>query len=247
MSENKRTRPTFDIRSFRLENGLTQSEMAVFLGVTQKTISRWELGVDQPGPDVQARLQTLLGGKGENHWLSVYDAIRQAAVPIALVDDRGNVLVASDLYPPDQSAPVTKPAMIFADAAPLPPMQTILVIEDDRAILKATGAVLKRWQFLTVGAADGEEALRMVRDGTVRPDAAIIDFLLPGSVDGVDIAVALRQIIPDLPVLMISGEATPPRMRKISASGLPLIQKPVDPRQLRAALLSLLPRAVEPG
>ncbi len=233
MSDQNKTILPFDIRVFRLENQLTQQEMAAFLGVSQKTISRWELGVDQPAPMVQEKLQALLAERGENHWGSVYNAIRRAAVPVALVDNAGNVLVASELYEADQPVRSRQPAGA-------PPMQTVLVVEDDRAILKATGAVLKRWHFEALGARDGAEAVRLVAENGLRPDGAIIDFLLPGSLDGVDVARALRKVIPDLPILMISGEATPDRMRKITASGLKLIQKPVDPGQLKLALSSLL-------
>lgn len=234
----------FDIRAFRQEAKLTQHELAVFLGVTQKTVSRWECGVDHPNADVQARLQILLANCGESHWPSVYQAIRDAAMPVALIDDRGRILVASKGYSAPDVAITAMPVITPAASSSLAPVWTILVVEDQRAVLKATRAVLERWQFHSIGAATGESAADMVGDGSLRPDAAIIDMLLPGGMDGVDTAAALRQILPDLPILLITGEATPPRLRKISISGLPLIEKPVNPHQLKTALLSLLPGAI---
>lgn len=215
------------IRRFRKENLLTQNELAAFLGVNQKTVSRWERGIDQPSPEIRERLMKLLREGGETQ-PAFYDAIRNAAVPIALVDADGKVLVASHSY----GAPGQDPAP--------GKMPTVLVIEDDELVLKATQAVLRRWHFLSVGATNGHAALDMVRSGKVRPSAAIIDFLLPGPLDGIDTAVALRQAIPGLPILIVSGEATPERMKKIQASGLTFISKPVDTEAVKTALAALV-------
>lgn len=220
------------LRRFRQEHRLTQRELAVFLGVNQKTISRWERGIDQPNPETRDRLKSVLGDGGAGAGLpDVYETVRNAPIPIALVDDRGNVLAASRTYGHPQAA------------SPMPGRlgtPTILVIEDDAAVLKATRAVLRRWQFLSVGATDGEAALALVADGGVQPTAAIIDFLLPGALDGVDTAAALRRALPDLPILIVSGEVNLERMAKITASGLPFIRKPVAPAEIRTVLTAML-------
>lgn len=219
------------LRRFRREHHLTQRDLAVFLGVNQKTISRWERGTDHPSAEVRDRLRMLLEEKNCDGLPAVYEAVRDAPIPIALVDDRGNVLVASRAFAGER--PAAAPTNMGT-----PP--TVLVIDDDAAVLKATRAVLKRWHFLSVGATDGEVAVQMVADGSVHPSAAIIDFLLPGQMDGVDTAIALRRTLPDLPVLIISGEAVWESMEKITASGLPFIRKPVDPSQIRTTLLAML-------
>lgn len=224
------------LRRFRREYQLTQRELAVFLGVNQKTVSRWERGTDHPSAETRERLRTLLEAGNLDRLPAVYEAVREAPIPIALVDSSGNVLVASRTYGPPGGA-AARPA---AEGGNLP---TVLVIEDDAAVLKATLAVLKRWHYLSVGVPDGEAALRLMADTGFTPDAAIIDFLLPGATDGVDTANALRRILPDLPVLIVSGASDPGGAAKIAASGLPLIRKPVNPDQVRTALLALLSSA----
>lgn len=224
------------LRRFRREYHLTQRELAVFLGVNQKTVSRWERGTDHPSAETRERLRTLLGSGKLDRLPAVYEAVREAPIPIALVDNNGTVLVASRTYNPPGGAA----ARTACEGGNLP---TVLVIEDDAAVLKATRAVLKRWHFLSVGVTDGEAALRMVADTGFTPDAAIIDFLLPGAMNGVDTANALRRTLPDLPVLIVSGASDPAGAARIAASGLPLIRKPVDPDQVRTALLALLPDA----
>lgn len=221
-----------DIRRFRQENDLTQHELAMFLGVSQKTVSRWERGADQPGPEIRRRLELLLQETAESPLPTVWETIRNAAVPLALVDGSGRVLVASKSYSQSEAAPATD------DHHP----PTVLVIEDDEAVLKATQAVLKRWNILAVGASSGEAALQLLAEGDIIPKVAIIDFLLPGGMDGVDVASALRQTFPNLPVLIVSGEANAERMVKITHSKLPFVAKPVNPEEIRMVLMSLLPQ-----
>lgn len=225
------------LRRFRREYHLTQRELATFLGVNQKTVSRWERGTDHPSPETRDRLRTLLESGNLDRLPAVYEAVRDAPIPIALVDNNGNVLVASPTYGGAGAAPT----QCAPDPGNLP---TVLVIEDDPAVLKATRAVLKRWHFLSVGAPDGEAAVRMVKETGLAPNVAIIDYLLPGAMDGVDTATALRQHLPDLPILLISGDSDPARASKLAASGLPLIRKPVDPDRVRTALVALLPATV---
>jgi CheY-like chemotaxis protein len=222
------------ILRFRKESGLSQHDLASFLGVGQRTVSRWERGVDQPSSAFMARLQALLGGQEGSPLSLAYDVVRRALVPLAIIDGNGEVLAASASF--DRAA-LGKPE---TSRSTLP---TVLVIEDDESILRATRAVLKRWHFLSVEAVRGETAVAMVARREVRPDIAIIDFLLLGGMDGVDTASYLRQIVPNLPILLITGEATPERMQKISDSGLPLITKPVDIEALKIALETLFPRA----
>lgn len=222
------------ILRFRKENGLSQHDLASFLGVGQRTVSRWERGVDQPSSAIMARLRALLGGQDVSPLLVAYDVVRQAPVPLAIIDGKGLVLAASASF--DSTA-------LGKDDASRSTLPTVLVVEDDDSILRATRALLKRWHFLSVEVVRGETAVAMVARREVCPDVAIVDFLLPGGMDGVDTACYLRQIVPGLPILLITGEATPERMRKISASGLPLITKPVDIEALRIALDTLVPRA----
>ncbi len=228
--------PLSDIRNFRKVNRLSQQELATFLGVSQKTISRWERGVDTPGADILGRLCTLMGGGGKARWPAMFEAVRAAPVALALIDDRGQVLVASEEFKATHGGVGTLAPLAEAVA-------TVLVVEDDRAVLKATRAALNHWRFVTFGAADGETAVRLVADDAERPALAIIDFLLPGPMDGVDTAFALRRVLPRLPILLISGEATPERLQKISQSGFYLLPKPVDPDRLKTILMFLMSRA----
>ena len=47
------------IKNYRLRHGLSQQRMAVLMGVSQRTISRWERGEDNPGVAQQKRLRDI--------------------------------------------------------------------------------------------------------------------------------------------------------------------------------------------
>ncbi len=226
--------PLSDIRKFRKNNRLSQQDLATFLGVSQKTVSRWERGVDNPGPEILAKLRMLIGDDGEAKWPAIFEAVRTSSVALALIDDQGKVLAASSGF---RATTADTTAAPMTEAIP-----SVLVVDDDKAVLKATRAALNHWRYISVGAADGEAAVRLVANDIERPSLAIIDVVLPGSMDGIDTANALRRTLPHLPVLLISGEMTPARMQKISSSGFQFLPKPVDPDQLKTLLLFLLSR-----
>lgn len=230
------------IRTFRRQSRLSQQALAAFLGVGQRTVSRWERGVDRPSSALQERLDALIGGKGSSQLPTIYEAILNSPVPLALVDAEGNVLVASKGHP---AAEAGEPSPVSPSATGEVPL--VLVIEDDLSVLQATRAVLSRWEFMSIGVAEGAQAIEAVRSGDIVPKAAVIDFLLPNGLDGVDTALALRQIIPGLPVLIVTGEGIAENMRKIAVSNLPVITKPVDPRQFHMAMNALMARPLRGG
>lgn len=47
------------IRQYRMRYGMTQKDFAIWMGVSQRTISRWERGEDQPSVESQQRLREL--------------------------------------------------------------------------------------------------------------------------------------------------------------------------------------------
>lgn len=47
------------LKRYRLRHGLTQGRLATVVGVSQRTVSRWERGDDRPSLDLQRRLRDL--------------------------------------------------------------------------------------------------------------------------------------------------------------------------------------------
>jgi transcriptional regulator with XRE-family HTH domain len=58
---NGRLRLGREVRRLRRDLGITQTQLARKLGVTQRTVSDYEIGRSTPGPDMLARLCAALG------------------------------------------------------------------------------------------------------------------------------------------------------------------------------------------
>jgi transcriptional regulator with XRE-family HTH domain len=72
------------IKRYRLRHGLTQVRMALLVGVSQRTISRWERGEDSPNLDWQRRLRDLGWQPPGNLLDSLAAAIPHCPFPRAL-------------------------------------------------------------------------------------------------------------------------------------------------------------------
>lgn len=116
----------------------------------------------------------------------------------------------------------------------------IVIADDDPKLLR----LLTRWlsllgHDLTATAADGLEAVRLIREH--QPDLAILDFDMPG-LDGV---AAATEILREqwLPLLILTGRRDPEAISR--ASGIPIeayLLKPCSLDQLRAAISLALQR-----
>jgi DNA-binding response OmpR family regulator len=81
-----------------------------------------------------------------------------------------------------------------------------------------------------------EQALDIL--GEFKPDLVILDFAMPES-NGAEIALAIRQRRPDVPVIFISGFADTDLLTQAAAQA-PILHKPFRPAQLAAQIRSIL-------
>ena len=107
--------------------------------------------------------------------------------------------------------PVADPAGIVVESEELQKIEsgrtrqgTVLVAEDDPAVLRVVKAILKRAGYDVLTASSGLEALRLASeyDGTI--DALVTDWIMPG-IRGPELARKLSQERPSLSVLYMSG------------------------------------------
>jgi signal transduction histidine kinase len=113
----------------------------------------------------------------------------------------------------------------------------ILLVEDDVAVRRATARVLERAGYDVTAVADGEEALAVAG---AAPDLACVvsDVAMP-RMDGAALGRALTQLHPELPVLLMSGEAAPSTLA-IEGPKRVFLPKPFDAAELTAAVARLL-------
>jgi CheY-like chemotaxis protein len=118
-----------------------------------------------------------------------------------------------------------------------PPALSVLVVDDDPNILSPLCAYLQRTGYRVTGAGTGADALASLAEH--HPDVVISDIAMPG-MDGIEFCRRLKQEFPDVPVVLMSGQASaiePSRVRDAGAAAL--LPKPFTMRQVTQVLDAL--------
>jgi signal transduction histidine kinase/CheY-like chemotaxis protein len=123
----------------------------------------------------------------------------------------------------------------------LPEHALVAFIEDDETILEAMAALFEQWgiELAAGGDVTGVKA-DLMELGRV-PDAILSDYRLRSGRNGIEAINELRaHFSTQIPAALITGDTAPSTIQAISASGLPMLHKPVKPAKLRALLTHLL-------
>jgi DNA-binding NtrC family response regulator len=106
-------------------------------------------------------------------------------------------------------------------------MAKILVIDDEESIRKYFHKLLMRLECDVMTAADADEGLAMAADPEVK--LIISDYYLPGSVQKADLVRALRELRPEIPVMVITGYADMDTITECEALGVKdVLTKPFE-------------------
>lgn len=106
----------------------------------------------------------------------------------------------------------------------------VLHIEDDEAVRTSIAVLLKSAGYQVVSAADGPGALELVKAGNLLPDVLIVDFVLPGPMDGTEAAEAICATAEHvIPTIMLSGELANAALPWLPGTPLFCARKPCDP------------------
>src|SRR6266849_4351275 len=101
------------------------------------------------------------------------------------------------------------------------------------------GALLSGEGYEVVETPSGAEAVARVKEG--EPDVALVDLMMPGELDGMGTLGRLRDVAPDLPVIMMSGRAGLADAVKATKLGaFNFLEKPLTPEGVLLALASAL-------
>jgi CheY-like chemotaxis protein len=110
--------------------------------------------------------------------------------------------------------------------------QTVMVVDDEETLANTTTEILNLAGFCAFVAYDGQTALELA--AKFHPDILLTDVLMPG-MNGVELAVAVSELLPHTSVLLISGQAgTIDLLEKARNEGhsFDLIAKPIHPLKL---------------
>jgi signal transduction histidine kinase len=124
-----------------------------------------------------------------------------------------------------------------SEADTLPPRKegtvTVLLIDDERAIREATRELLRPMHVEVIVAATIAEAVTQAKGSPEQIDLILSDWRLSGQENGVDAVRAVRAVCGEAtPAILVTGDTSPDLLKLAHESGLVVLHKPLQPRQL---------------
>jgi CheY-like chemotaxis protein len=119
------------------------------------------------------------------------------------------------------------------------PRGRVLLVEDDATVAALTGQMLETIGFSVTHAKSAADALKSL-SGATEPDIVFSDVMMPGGMNGVELAREIRRNWPNLPVVLTTGyiEAA----RSAVMEGLQVLVKPYELEMLARTLNAHLPK-----
>ena len=186
-------------------------------------------------------------GKGTGLGLSmVYGFVKQSGGHIKIDSEEGHGTTIS-LYLPRGIQEAVLPN-VTATSELQRGSETILVVEDDALVRNYVVAQLKSLGYHTITAANGPEALALL-DQNVAFDVLFTDVIMPGGMNGRELADAVTRRRPGVPVLYTSGYSEAAIMHNGRLDpGVALLNKPYRQADLARSMRQVLaPRTVQDG
>jgi len=179
-------------------------------------------------------------GKGTGLGLSmVYGFARQSGGHVTIYSEVGTGTSVALYFPVVEKSRATQ------DRAPSPTRikrgrgQVILVVEDNEAVRRLAIARLEELGYKTLEAATADEALELLND-LGRVDLIFTDMVMPGELDGYQLAKKAQETYSDLKFLLTSGYSKEIVIKDEDREKYPLLHKPYRIADLANHLSDLL-------
>ena len=187
--------------------------------------------------DVKAHLfepffTTKAVGRGTGLGLATVFGIVQDMEGFIVVDSQPNTGTTMRVFLPESdSVAGTQPAAPPITDSDLDGSETVLLVEDDVYLRRLVARRLAGSGYRVLEAGSGSEALACAEkvDGVI--DLLLTDLVMPG-MSGRETAIALREKLPALRLLFMSGYSPDAATREANGLGGPLLQKPFTMSEL---------------
>jgi signal transduction histidine kinase/CheY-like chemotaxis protein len=175
-------------------------------------------------------------GKGTGLGLSQVFGFAQQSGGDVRVESEVGVGTTFTLYLPraaETMVPAEPPAAAPSDVELETQGLSVLVVEDDATVGQFSTEVLHDLGYRTTWATDANRALALLAEDNLRFDLVFSDVIMPG-MNGVELARAIRDRYPGLPVVLTSGYSTV--LAEEGPRGFELVQKPYSVEALSRVL-----------
>ena len=109
---------------------------------------------------------------------------------------------------------------------------TVLIIDDNRAVLMAFRGILERVGYRVLMAEDGGEGTEIFQDQHDEIDVVIMDWRMPG-LDGHHWVKPMLAIVPEVEIIFCTAyELDEFALRELGSNVRTILRKPVNPEQL---------------
>lgn len=133
----------------------------------------------------------------------------------------------------EAAAAMDAPAVAVADTPARP--RRVLLVEDEAALRMLARRALETAGHRVCAVEDAQAALAAVAEGFA-PDLLVTDITMPGEMDGLGLAEAMRARSPGLPVVLVSGYAEATVGEGLGGRGMRFLEKPFRMADLIAAV-----------
>ena len=117
----------------------------------------------------------------------------------------------------------------------------VLLVENDLELRRAMTLLLEKWNVSVLDAKGPEDALALLDEIEMAPDALLIDYQLDDGASGLDLLDTLSARHGRIPARIVSADRSVELRQMCSARGVELLSKPIDPKSLEQFLVSVLP------
>jgi PAS domain S-box-containing protein len=142
-------------------------------------------------------------------------------------------------YLPSQSN-IAEPAAVAEEAIAGGSGETILLVDDEEALVRVGEEMLAMLGYEAVGFASSTEALETFRATPRRFDAVLSDEAMP-DLTGSELAREIRKLHPDIPIVLMSGYVSPALSARAQEAGVvEVLAKPLVSRDIARSLAGVL-------
>ena len=170
---------------------------------------------------------------------TVYGIVKQNNGFVSVYSEPGEGTTFK-IYLPRHAARAEAAVAEGSAAPPKPGHATILLVEDEPAILNMVRSLLQRWGYAVIAASMPGEAIRLAERYPGEIDLLISDVVMP-EMNGRDLAKSLLALYPGLKRLFMSGHTADILAHHgVLDGGVHFIQKPFSMKGLQAKLGEVL-------
>jgi signal transduction histidine kinase/CheY-like chemotaxis protein len=213
-------------------------------------IQVWDSGVGIPEDQRQNIFREFYqvdgartGGPGLGLGLAIVDrlcGLLDHRLELASTPGKGSQFSITVPRAPKQAEPAEVPHPLQAVIQPFTG-KFIVVIDDDRLVLDGVCGLLRGWGCDVSASTSSTGALAGLHELRQKPDLIISDHHFTHGETGISVIERLRDTFnAPIPALLVTGDISVERKQEAEACGYELLQKPVPPMVLRAAMSGIL-------